>query len=300
MTKKVLLALFFFSLFSSNAYSEDSKGFDSKSDLRAGFYFKYGYDVFNSKNFTTPFNLTKLMPKFFEIGFQGENSIKGTSTISFSYFNNTKYFSNIGSNILYGQTASIDDSITEINQTLYEINLSSPINYKYEDPFEWGWVLGTYTQNIDYSIETGKGLVLGSYIKYSTLYPFVPYANLKILGGNFYDNLSLYQTRNSSQNINNKGIPFIKTLLPSSTGIKICYEGNFNIDWYINRNFIISAGYNMNNFDFLSYPFSNTEYTTQTKITGFLFSPKKEKLNNQLFNFSEHVNNLYLKSNFFF
>ena len=58
MTKKVLLALFFFSLFSSNAYSEDSKGFDSKSDLRAGFYFKYGYDVFNSKNFTTPFNLT--------------------------------------------------------------------------------------------------------------------------------------------------------------------------------------------------------------------------------------------------
>ncbi|MFN8672611.1 MAG: hypothetical protein U0457_11105 [Candidatus Sericytochromatia bacterium] len=281
--RKIIFSFIFFTILIANlpVYSKDEKGFDSKSDIRAGFSLKYGGDFFNKKyQYLFPFS-------FIGVDFQAESASHGTSTLSVTWFNNKRIFDLNSYNV--DEYPFLDNAKT-LTKGLFEVNFSSALFYKQENPYEWGWIGGFYNQNINSDIpisgtsENNTGLVFGSYLKFSNLYPFVPTANIKLLLGSFYDNYLMKQTKGN---------------LSQSQGIKICYDSNLNFDWYLNRNFVFSFGYNINNFDFINFGGSKFK---QNKASSFLnFIENKEiYLENSPIRFTDHVNNLYIKTIFFF
>lgn len=248
------------------------KGFESKSDIRAGFYTKYGYPFSIDKNFGG------LQPlSFLEIGFQAENLMHGTSTISLSYFNNARVFNSLEeTKNLYD--LSVNNSIN-MSKSIFEINLTSPINYKYYDGLEYGWIIGAYFQNVAFSTtvsgnaQAGTGLVAGTYNRYMDFYPYNISSSLKLLLGNFYDNARTYQSNTISSTI------------------KIGYEANLNFEYYLSRNYLLSLGVNTNNFDFLNFSPVKTTIKKDTKSFD---------LADPYFNLSESMFYPNLRLSFFF
>lgn len=272
LKKFICLIVLFTIFYSQKSFSETMKGFESKSDIRAGFFTKYGYPFSLDKNFS---GITPL--SFLEVGFQAENLLHGTSTISFSYFNNVRFFNPIDYKRNLYEIAI--ENTTNMTKSCFEINLTSPINYKYYEGLEYGWIMGAYFQNVAFNTtvsgntQTGTGLVAGMYNRYMDFYPYNISSSLKFLLGNFYDNARTYQSNSISSTI------------------KIGYEANLNFEYYLSRNYLLSLGVNTNNFDFFN--FSPVKATIKKDTKTF-------DLADPYFNFSENMFYPNLRLSFFF
>lgn len=290
------LVVFILTILPSKA--EEKRNFDSRTDIRVGPIFKFGYPFGLSSNLKTT------IPSL-SLDIHGESLLYGTTSISIEYFKFEKTFTDKTGLGTYLYEISPNGSKTA-SKELWQITLSSPFNYTSESSFELGWIAGVFSQNVNLekavppsnpSNNSNIGLNMGTYIRYFDLFPLVPSASLKVNLGNMYDNAKTKQTQ------------------ISSTEIKAGYNMSFSLDYYLIKRVFISCSYNLVNPDFFTFfPTTKAKATTNkvnnSRIDNLNFSPITqaakefskitEPLDDPYFNYAENFNTVNLSLGFLF
>jgi len=259
-----IVLIFFF--LTSGAFALE-KDFTSKDDIKFGPIIRVSYPYLNNENIQ--FAIPPL-----SLNIYGESFFNGTTGLIIEWFNYNKIFKNFEAGKTYFYEVKPNNS-TKVNKNLLLVSFKSPISFKSENDFEFGWFGGIIAQFVNleqqFSGDTSPniGVNFGSYFKTYNFYPFVPNIDLRLLLGNFYDNGRSFQEKKLS------------------TSIKLGYIGNIGLDYFINRRIYVNLSYSILNPEFI--------YFSPTKSNS-----NNEPLDDPTFNNIEYFNTINASIGFFF